>query len=504
MTAILRSRSCEPAAISALDRTADAVDFGRSAGRGFAAPSQHRPRDHRLWASSLLMGTDTVAIGMIMFIGVLSTARGQTIELLAVLACALLVGALSQNLGLYAVRSEREIRHTGTTAIEIAVFVTGITAIVAATVDGPMAAAGPVAAGMAGALCIALARIACVALQRHRILSLSGRILLVGTPEAVRSMVAAAGFGGPLVTGCITVGDDDDADFGTPRVARVDPSPSADVAEDVATLIDVLAVPGRSCDRVVIIGAGLDDASIRRTLSCLEHLPVEISLAPTFSTFGEADSPLDHAACLRLRRSAMTPAELAAKRFFDIVLASLLVVALAPVFALIALAIKLESSGPALFRQRRWGWNNEPFMVLKFRTMRSNAAGRDGSIQAIRSDPRVTRVGGFLRRTSLDELPQLFNVVGGSMSLVGPRPHPEALNRRFLNIIRYYAARHRVRPGITGWAQVNGFRGETGTDANMQRRVELDLEYIRTRSFTFDLWILARTFVSVVSGTNAY
>ena len=133
-----------------------------------------------------------------------------------------------------------------------------------------------------------------------------------------------------------------------------------------------------------------------------------------------------------------------------------------------------------------------------------DAPDAEGSVQASLDDPRVTRLGAILRRTSLDELPQLLNVIEGTMSLVGPRPHPVGLNQRFMGSVDHYLARHRALPGITGLAQVNGCRGETRSHGSMQRRIDYDLEYIRTRSFALDLWILARTVRAVLARTNAY
>jgi putative colanic acid biosynthesis UDP-glucose lipid carrier transferase len=163
----------------------------------------------------------------------------------------------------------------------------------------------------------------------------------------------------------------------------------------------------------------------------------------------------------------------------------------------IAAAVRLESAGPVLFRQRRYGLDGREILVCKFRTMR---VCEDGVrfVQARANDPRVTRVGAFLRKTSLDELPQLFNVLEGTMSIVGPRPHAVAHNEQFRRRIAGYMVRHKVRPGITGWAQVNGLRGETETVEKMQQRVAYDLEYLQHWSLALDLWILARTALVVL------
>jgi len=196
-----------------------------------------------------------------------------------------------------------------------------------------------------------------------------------------------------------------------------------------------------------------------------------------------------------------------AKRIFDIV-GSLILLALCLVpMLLIALAISCDSPGPILFRQRRIGYANIGFTALKFRTMRHVPGVRGALRQATRDDRRVTRVGGFLRRWSLDELPQLCNVLRGDMSLVGPRPHAPgtcAGGKPFEMVTPRYHARHRVRPGMTGLAQIRGLRGETETEEKLLRRVAADLEYIEKWSFRLDLTILARTAISVACTRNAY
>ena len=195
------------------------------------------------------------------------------------------------------------------------------------------------------------------------------------------------------------------------------------------------------------------------------------------------------------------------KRLEDIVLASTLLLLSLPLFAIIALAIWADSPGPIIFRQRRHGWNNRAFNVLKFRTMRWTPADSSALVQTSRDDDRVARVGRFLRRTSLDELPQLFNVLKGDMSLVGPRPHAIDMrteDRLGHEIVDEYPHRHRVKPGMTGWAQVNGYRGATQTAEQVRRRVELDLYYAENWSVLLDLEILLKTLGCIIGGKNAF
>lgn len=191
------------------------------------------------------------------------------------------------------------------------------------------------------------------------------------------------------------------------------------------------------------------------------------------------------------------------KRLSDLVLGSLILVLIAPALALIAIGVKLSSPGPAIFRQRRNGLDGEEIVVYKFRSMR---AQDNGAVvpQATKDDPRITRFGAFLRRSSLDELPQFINVLQGRMSIVGPRPHAVAHNEQYRQLIKAYMVRHKVKPGITGWAQIHGHRGETDTIEKMQARVEYDLEYLRNWSLGLDLQIIARTIKLVFFDRNAY
>jgi putative colanic acid biosynthesis UDP-glucose lipid carrier transferase len=191
------------------------------------------------------------------------------------------------------------------------------------------------------------------------------------------------------------------------------------------------------------------------------------------------------------------------KRVSDLVLATLILVLISPLMLLIALGVKLSSPGPVLFKQRRNGLDGSEITVLKFRSMRTQD---DGNVvpQATRNDPRTTAFGAFLRRSSLDELPQFFNVLQGTMSIVGPRPHAVAHNEEYRRLIKAYMVRHKVKPGITGWAQVNGHRGETDTLEKMAARVEYDLEYLRNWSLGLDLQIIVRTVRLLFFDRHAY
>jgi exopolysaccharide biosynthesis polyprenyl glycosylphosphotransferase len=204
-----------------------------------------------------------------------------------------------------------------------------------------------------------------------------------------------------------------------------------------------------------------------------------------------------------LKRAPLSVAEQALKRIFDVLAAGLGIILLSPLLLTSVLLIKLDSKGPVLFTQTRNGFNGRSFRIFKFRTM---SVFEDGPQirQATRNDPRVTSVGRWLRRTSIDELPQLFNVLGGSMSLVGPRPHAVAHNTEYERIVANYAFRYHVKPGISGWAQVNGFRGETSTVNLMEKRVELDLWYVSNWSFWLDVRILWKTLILAPWQASAY
>jgi putative colanic acid biosynthesis UDP-glucose lipid carrier transferase len=191
------------------------------------------------------------------------------------------------------------------------------------------------------------------------------------------------------------------------------------------------------------------------------------------------------------------------KRLTDVAFATLILFLVWPLMLAIAVGIKLSSPGPVLFTQRRYGLDGAEIIVFKFRTM--NVLEDDPSVtQARRHDTRITPIGALLRRTSLDELPQFFNVLQGTMSIVGPRPHAVVHNEQYRKLIKRYMIRHKIKPGITGWAQVNGYRGETETLEKMQARVEYDLHYIRNWSVSLDLWIMLKTITVVVGDLNAY
>jgi Undecaprenyl-phosphate glucose phosphotransferase len=260
-------------------------------------------------------------------------------------------------------------------------------------------------------------------------------------------------------------------------------------------------------DAVLILFGADNMAVVTYAVAALSELPVRIQLLPIEMTEFMRHSRIGSCGKLRVLELLWGPSSLRdrlLKRSFDIVVAGALLALLWPLFLIVGVLIKLETPGPVFFRQMRHGYNNDPINVLKFRSMTTFDDSRDQFRQAVRNDPRVTRVGRFMRRTNIDELPQLINVLRGEMSMVGPRPHAMIHNDMFADQILRMFRRHNMKPGITGWAQVNGLRGETDTFEKMQKRIEHDLYYVDNWSFFFDLKIMIMTVVLKRAYTNAY
>lgn len=285
------------------------------------------------------------------------------------------------------------------------------------------------------------------------------------------------------------------------------PSENADSRRRERVIAKVIEHTRGSDVEEIVVGADLNRWSELRTLVAeLRVLPFPVSFVPlgvASEIFRRPSRELGHAICVELQRGPLTSLEHAAKRCIDVVLAGIALTALLPLLSIVAVAIKLDSRGPILFRQTRCGFNGRCFSIRKFRTMTVLEDG-PSIIQAQLADKRVTRLGAWLRRTSIDELPQLLNVLDGSMSLVGPRPHAVAHDNQFDKIVRNYAFRRRVKPGLTGWAQVNGCRGPTPTAESIEQRVEYDLWYIDNWSLRLDLAILLQTPIEILRGHNAY
>lgn len=259
-------------------------------------------------------------------------------------------------------------------------------------------------------------------------------------------------------------------------------------------------------EEIIIACAAARWDAVRGLVEDLRILPLKISFVPHGAAAEMLRKPVQrigNTIALELHRQPLSGLEQGLKRGVDVAGALAGLILAAPLLLLVAAAIKLDSRGPVIFRQRRPGFCGRPFMIYKFRTMH---VAEDGPniVQARRQDPRVTRLGAWLRRSSIDELPQLLNVLRGEMSLIGPRPHALAHDAFYLERIASYAFRQHVKPGITGLAQVNGSRGETPTIASMERRIAFDLWYIDNWSIWLDLRIAALTILVVISGRNAF
>ncbi len=332
----------------------------------------------------------------------------------------------------------------------------------------------------------------------HKAGSLSRRILIVGSPELGRRVAARAAAAG--ADWCVRgIYDDEalisaDGTLGAPDTIE---EPIARCRKDRIDAV-VIALRPTETDRI---------AALRRRFAVTV---ADVYWAAEFPGLGDDAGDvvgLPSGPAMLLQRRPLTEWECMQKRLFDVVLALAFIVLLSPLMAALALVVRLNSSGPALFRQPRVGFNGEMLQILKFRTMYDHCADLLADQQTTQDDPRVTSIGRWLRRFSLDELPQLFNVLRGSMSMVGPRPHApntKAGGRLFTDLVSHYALRHRVKPGITGWAQVNGWRGETRTVEQIENRVMFDLHYIENWSLLLDIKIVLMTAFGGFLGPRAY
>jgi len=336
------------------------------------------------------------------------------------------------------------------------------------------------------------------ALARAAGLLSAQRIFLIGTGTHVGAFVNRYE---PWVLGINIVG----CRFLTPVAASAP-------AEARRTMLDrdlaeaVAGVRSLAPDAIFVLLPWSATETIDRCAETFLTLPVEIHLGPEqiLHKFEEVRlSTLGPLASLQLTRRPLSRREIIQKRLFDLTLAAAALILTTPLLVLVAALIKFDSPGPIFFVQRRYGFNQQPFRIIKFRTMRTLD---DGAViqQARVDDPRLTRVGRWLRRWNIDEIPQLFNVLTGDMSLVGPRPHALSHDREYECRISLYARRHNVKPGITGWAQIHGYRGETDTEEKMRNRVKHDLFYIDNWSLWLDLKIIARTIFSRAAYQNAY
>lgn len=289
--------------------------------------------------------------------------------------------------------------------------------------------------------------------------------------------------------------------FGVSEVGRV---VLGDGEEDVQRAL--ILAGARKAEEIALALSWNDPASIELMQSRLRALPLPVRLLPDCHVRSIAGRPSygqGESFTIELQRGPLSLAEQFIKRGFDLIVAAAILIVLSPLMLLTALAIRLDSAGPVLFLQRRAGFNGVPFRIYKFRTMSVMEDGPNVK-QARRGDPRVTRVGRILRQSSLDELPQLFNVIAGGMSLIGPRPHALSHDDQYSRLVAEYALRHHVKPGMTGWAQVNGCRGQINDVDQIKARIDHDLWYINNWSLVLDLRIMAMTCFEVLRQRDAF
>jgi len=324
-------------------------------------------------------------------------------------------------------------------------------------------------------------------------------VLIVGGGKQAEQLMAQLAKERPRFNHVAGVFDD--------RLERIGPTVGrAPVLGNLDALIDY--VRNNRVDDIIVTLPWNADERLVDIISKLRVLPADIHLGSDLVGFRFPYRPSQNhfsgVPMMEVVKMPLTGWNIALKVLEDRVLGAILLILFLPILAIVAMAIRMESKGPVLFRQKRYGFNNQIFEIYKFRSMYHDRPPEKKTEQATKDDPRITKVGNFIRRTSLDELPQLFNVVTGTMSLVGPRPHAVDHNKEYGAVILGYFARHRVKPGITGWAQVNGLRGETDTLEKMEARVRYDTYYAENWSLLFDFQILAKTaFVGFIS-KNAY
>lgn len=296
------------------------------------------------------------------------------------------------------------------------------------------------------------------------------------------------------------------APFGLSVVVRVRLPLDDEAGIKDAVADAVAALRGSNVDEIVVVLDGSRFELVERVVSALRILPLPVRLTLDAQLSDIVSRPTQRfgsVVAVEMHRAPMSLVERGAKRALDVAIASTALFLISPLLILTACAVRLDSPGPVLFRQTRNGFNNRPFRILKFRSMR---VMEDGAVvrQASRQDSRVTAVGRLIRRLSIDELPQLWNVLRGEMSIVGPRPHALAHDTHYEKLIGDYPYRQHVKPGLTGWAQINGSRGETPTTDSMAERVRLDIWYVENWSIWLDIRVIARTFTALLNVKHTY
>jgi Undecaprenyl-phosphate glucose phosphotransferase len=328
------------------------------------------------------------------------------------------------------------------------------------------------------------------------------RVVIVGGGKEGESLVRALQSEADSDVRICGVFDDRSGERSPPVVAGV---PKLGTVEDLVQFTRLTRV-----DLVLVSLPLTAEERVLQMVRKLWVLPLDVRLAAHMNRLRfrpRAYSYIGNVPVLDIFDKPIADWNMVVKTLFDRVVGLLILILLSPLMLVTAIAVKLDSPGPVFFRQRRFGFNNEIIEIFKFRSLYHEHADPHARQVVTKGDSRVTRVGHFIRKTSLDELPQLFNVLRGELSLVGPRPHAieaPTENRLWEEVVDSYFARHRVRPGLTGWAQINGWRGELDTPEKLEKRVECDLYYIENWSLGFDLYILMRTPFALMRSENAY
>lgn len=460
-----------------------------------AKPFKSRPVTDRKTIRAFARALDFVGLCLISVItlsglpgGLYGVALGEALPYLA--APAIIVWGIWSADGYRFPFTEKVLDHLARTAIGSSLAIAALGLLVALTTLGgdAMYFAGFSAIGFIGVM---TAHAHHVAFTKHLIRSgrLSENVVIVGATANARKLIEKNAVDREL--NIVAIFDD--------RLGRAPMEVSG--IPVVGTLDDLLAwthLP--KVDRIIVTVTSKAQARVKLLIERLRYLPNRVILLLDLEDFNADGASLAEVADAPAAYVSGAPADArraTVKRISDIVIGSCMLIGFAPIMLLVALLVKLDSPGPVFFRQKRHGFNNQVIRVWKFRTMRPDRRAEEGDIRQVTSDDdRVTKIGRILRKTSLDELPQLFNILLGEMSLVGPRPHAIGMTTEETEVhelVSDYAHRHRVKPGLTGWAQINGSRGPVHTAEEVRERVRLDMEYVNRASFWFDLYVMLMT-----------
>ena len=481
---------------------------------GRLRPARKAARSARLYRSSLARMLEVVDIVAILFV-VAVVLRVWTADRLLAASLAITLPMLFGALALWWTLRECDLYRfapkpspaghglralgAGVLAVPLAALAGSMVAYLAGrpALEGLVEAAS--LAGLAGLVCIATHSCAAWVVRRLEPTgAFSLNVVIVGATDTARALIQdEAGRSDLRILGIF----DDRHDRVGPDLCGVP------VLGNLGALMDWDDLP--MVDRVIITIQASARSRVKQVVDRLRSMPNKVVLTLDMRGFDSDGTTIGQIGSMPVAYVSGTPTDARRafwKRVQDLVIGSVALVLLAPVMVLVAVAIKLDSPGPVFFRQVRHGFNNQAFRCWKFRSMRTDRTDHTAARQVTRDDPRVTRVGRFIRKTSLDELPQLFNVLAGDMSLVGPRPHAIGMKTGDVaseKLVADYAHRHRIKPGMTGWAAIHGSRGPVDTPQQVQDRIRYDVDYIDNASFWLDIWIMALTIPSLLGDRQA-